>query len=74
MVAFTKPSDQLKLISAGACRGTEYLFENVNDEQSKLWCNVVTHQMSVRAIAYFLIGHVEHHVGVVRQRYLEIAD
>jgi uncharacterized damage-inducible protein DinB len=55
-------------------KGSEYLFENVNDEQSKRWCNVVTHPMSVRAIGYFLIGHVQHHVGVVRQRYLEIAD
>ena len=54
--------------------GCEYLFENVSDAQSKRWCNVVTHPMSVRAIGYFLIGHVQHHVGVVRQRYLEIAD
>ena len=53
---------------------SEYLFEHVNDEQSKHWCNVVTHQMSVRALGYFLIGHVQHHVGVVRERYLEIAD
>jgi uncharacterized damage-inducible protein DinB len=52
-------------------RGSEYLFENVSEEQSKRWCNVVTHPMSVRAIGYFLIGHVEHHVGVVRERYLD---
>lgn len=51
-------------------RGSEYLFENVSDEQSKRWCNVVTHPISVRAIGYFLIGHVQHHVGVVEQRYL----
>lgn len=51
-------------------RGNEYLFENVSNEQSKRWCNVVTHPMSVRAIGYFLIGHVQHHVGVVGQRYL----
>lgn len=55
-------------------KGSEYLFENVSDEQSKRWCNVVTHPMSVRAIGYFLIGHVKHHVGVVRERYVEIAD
>ena len=51
-------------------RGSEYLFENVGNEQSKRSCNVVTHQMSVRAIGYFLIGHVQHHLGIVRQRYL----
>jgi uncharacterized damage-inducible protein DinB len=55
-------------------KGSEYLFENVSDEQSKRWCNVVTHPMSVRAIGYFLIGHVKHHVGVVRERYVKIAD
>jgi uncharacterized damage-inducible protein DinB len=54
--------------------GSEYLFENVNDAQSKRWCNVVTHPMSVRAIGYFLIGHVEHHVGIISQRYLKSAD
>ena len=53
---------------------SEYLFEHVNDEQSRRWCNVVTHQMSVRALGYFLIGHVQHHVGIVRERYLKIAD
>jgi len=50
--------------------GSEYLFENVSNEQSKRCCNVVTHPMSVRAIGYFLIGHVQHHVGVVGERYL----
>jgi hypothetical protein len=49
----------------------EYLFKNLTNEQSKRWCNIVTHPMSVRAIGYFLIGHVEHHVGVVRERYLD---
>ena len=50
--------------------GTRYLFANLTAEQSKRWCNVVTHSMSARAIGYFIIGHVLHHVGVVRVRYL----
>lgn len=33
-------------------KGSEYLFENVNDEQSRRWCNVVMHPMSVRAIGF----------------------
>lgn len=49
---------------------SEYLFENLSDEQSKRSCNIVTHPMSVSAIGYFLIGHVQHHVGVIEQRYL----
>ena len=51
-------------------KASEYLLEHVSDEQSNRSCNIVTHPMSVRAIAYFLIGHVQHHVGIVRQRYL----
>jgi len=51
-------------------QGTEFLFKNLTDEQSRRLCNVVTHPMSARAIGYFMIGHVLHHIGVVRVRYL----
>jgi uncharacterized damage-inducible protein DinB len=50
--------------------GSEYLFLNVDDEQSRRPCNVVTHPMSVRAIGHFIIGHAIHHSNVVRERYL----
>lgn len=49
---------------------TEFLFKNMTDEQSKRSCNVVTHPMSARAIGYFIIAHVLHHIGVLRARYL----
>ena len=49
---------------------TEFLVDNLTDEQGQRWCNVVTHPMTTRAIAYFMIGHVLHHVGIVRERYL----
>lgn len=49
---------------------TQFLFKNMTDEQSQRPCNVVTHPMTARAIGYFIIGHVLHHVGVVRDRYL----
>jgi uncharacterized damage-inducible protein DinB len=49
---------------------TERLFENLTDAQSKLRCNIVTHQMTTRAIGYFMIGHVEHHLAVIEERYL----
>lgn len=49
---------------------TSYLFENMTDDQSKRTCNVVTHPMTARAIGYFMIGHVQHHVGIVKERYL----
>jgi uncharacterized damage-inducible protein DinB len=50
---------------------TDFLFANMTDEQSKRFCNVVTHPMSARAIGYFMIGHVLHHIGVVSARYLQ---
>jgi len=54
-----------------AVRGsTVQLYENLTDAQSKLPCNIVTHPMTARAIGYFLIGHVQHHLNVIRQRYL----
>ena len=49
---------------------TEFLVKNLTDEQGLRWCNVVTHPMTARAISYFMIGHVLHHVGIVRERYL----
>lgn len=49
---------------------TEQLFMNVTEDQSKLQCNIVTHRMTARAIGYFIIGHVQHHVNVIKERYL----
>jgi uncharacterized damage-inducible protein DinB len=54
-----------------AVRGsTEVLFENVSDAESKLECNIVTHPMTARAIGYFIIGHIRHHLNIVEERYL----
>jgi uncharacterized damage-inducible protein DinB len=49
---------------------TQLLYENLSDAQSKLLCNIVTHPMTARAIGYFLIGHVKHHLNIIEQRYL----
>ena len=49
---------------------TRLLYENLSDAQSKLPCNIVTHPMTARAIGYFLIGHVNHHLNIIEQRYL----
>ena len=53
---------------------TEKLFENLTDAQSKSRCNVVTHPMSARAIGYFIIGHVRHHLKIIEERYLGIGS
>ncbi len=49
---------------------TEQLFENLTDAQSRLRCNIVTHPMTARAIGYFIIGHVQHHLNIIEERYL----
>jgi len=49
---------------------TEQLYEHLTDAQSKRPCNIVTHPMTARAIGYFLIGHVRHHLKVIQERYL----
>jgi hypothetical protein len=52
---------------------TEILFKNFTEEQSKLWCNIISHPMTARAIGYFIIGHIEHHIKVIKERYLEFS-
>ena len=49
---------------------TEQLFENLGEEQSKLFCNIAPYPMTARAIGYFLIAHIQHHIGVIQERYL----
>lgn len=48
---------------------TQLLYENMSDAQSKRTCNIVTHPMTARAIGYFLIGHANHHLNIIKQRY-----
>ena len=49
---------------------TQQLFENISEAQSKLPCNIVTHPMTARAIGYFVIGHIQHHLNIIQERYL----
>ena len=58
--------DYLSLLKENTTETTNY-FES--DGQSKLQCNIVTHPMTARAIGYFLIGHVKHHINIIEQRY-----
>lgn len=49
---------------------TEKLFENVTEEQSKFMADGVTHPVTARALGYVMIGHIKHHIRVIKERYL----
>jgi hypothetical protein len=42
----------------------------MTEAQSRLTCNIITHPMSARAIGYFLIAHLVHHLNIIEERYL----
>lgn len=46
------------------------LFQNITEEQSKFLGNGVTHQISARALGLIMMGHILHHVQVIKTRYL----
>lgn len=49
---------------------TEQLYEHMTEAQSKLRCNIITYPMTARAIGYFMIGHILHHLNIIEERYL----
>jgi len=51
-------------------QSTKILFEHFTEEQSKLFCNIISFPMTTRAIGYFIIGHSIHHINVIKEKYL----
>ncbi len=49
---------------------TKKLFENLDEEQSKRTSHIVNHHTTARALGYLIIGHVEHHINILNERYL----
>lgn len=50
--------------------GTSMLFGYMNDVQSLFTGNLLGHVITPRALGYVIIGHTEHHMNIIRQRYL----
>ena len=46
------------------------LFENISEEQSKFLGNGVTHNFSARALGLIMMGHILHHIKIIKERYL----
>ena len=51
-------------------RASEILFENISPEQSKFMAKGASHPITPRALGYIMIGHIEHHIKVIKERYL----
>jgi len=58
------------LAEFGAVRlSIEFLFEHMTDADSTFLGNGPGHPVSARALGYMIIGHVLHHVQVIKERY-----
>ena len=51
-------------------RATIFLFKNLNQEQLTRVGVASNHSVSVRAIGYIILGHENHHLSVIKERYL----
>lgn len=49
---------------------THKLFENTTEQQTMLTANANGFHTSTRAIAFMIIGHVIHHMNIIKERYL----
>lgn len=49
---------------------TEKLFESLSEKQSTFHAHIDTHTITARALGYIIIGHVMHHMKVIREWYL----
>lgn len=49
---------------------TSLLFGYMSDGQSAFTGNVLGHAITPRALGFIIIGHAEHHMNIIKQRYL----
>lgn len=49
---------------------TSLLFGYMNDAESAFTGRVLGHTITPRALGHIIIGHTEHHMNIIRQRYL----
>lgn len=51
-------------------KSTIAMFKMMDEEMTKLSGTVNNNQASVRAIAYIIAGHAQHHINIIKERYL----
>lgn len=52
-------------------KNTHFILSNTNEDQSRLSGEVSGNSISVRAMAYILLGHAQHHASIITERYLD---
>ncbi len=52
-------------------KGFRILFKNCTAEQASFLGNGVGHKISARALGYISIGHTQHHLNIIKERYLD---
>jgi hypothetical protein len=62
--------ESLKLEFAAIRESSIYFYHNLTEEESKMIGFASDHPVSVRALAAMVVGHVAHHVMILKERYL----
>jgi hypothetical protein len=52
-------------------QATVKLLKNITGDQSVLKGNVFGYPATPRALAYIILGHVQHHLNIAREKYIE---
>jgi hypothetical protein len=55
-----------------ALRGaSEKFYAHLSEHAEALKANTETHPITARAVGYIIIGHIMHHIGILKERYLK---
>ncbi len=46
------------------------IYDHITDAQSEFMARGETHPFTARALGYIMIGHIEHHINIINERYL----
>jgi uncharacterized damage-inducible protein DinB len=55
---------------AAVRRATELLLNNITEEQTTWTAKIAGNKVTPRALGYMMLGHVVHHVNLIKERYL----
>jgi len=54
-----------------AVRGaTAFIYHNLSEDESKFMARGEKHPCTARGLSYIMIGHIEHHLNIISERYI----